>query len=54
MGIVLHVVQAFILSLDGPFPPGVADHVAELVLAGDFREDSVVNAIGFTADDWQE
>ena len=50
MGVVLQVEQAFILSLDGPFPPGVTDHVAELVVAGDFREDSVVNAVGFASD----
>ena len=54
MGVVLQVVQAFILGLDGPFPPGVADHVAELVVAGDFREDGVVNAVGFAADNGQE
>ena len=49
MRVVLQVVQVFILGLDGPFPPGVAHHVAELVVAGDFREDGVVDAVGFTA-----
>ena len=54
MRVVVQVVQAFILGLSGPFPPCVADHVTELVVAGDFREDGIVNAVGFAADDGQD